>query len=150
MPNKVFRRATNIEPIWFVLVDAKDQEIRFDCNPEMAAGVIMNFAEFTGAGEDETVADRNIIRTVHELFDAAVVEDQHDSFWALINDRRAGIGVNTLIEVASWLAEQYTARPTGPSSPTGQDGTSTGNALTPGASSGVSVYSKSGPVTAVT
>jgi hypothetical protein len=95
---------------------------------------------------DNNEGSGNAIQAVKDLFNAAINEDQHDQFWALTSERKAGIGLSMLVEVASWLAEEYTSRPTGPSSGSGPSAKPTGSASMDGALRAVTTYSKPEPV----
>lgn len=103
----------------------------FRCRPRVAAGILMRFAEIIGADEDEdSVSAQDIIRMMREFFEAAVVRDDFERFWALIEDPDTAIPVEMLADIANWLAEQYTQRPTGAPSSGGRANGSSGDALT--------------------
>jgi hypothetical protein len=141
MAHKAFKRAVNLDPIWFTLPDRDDNDVRFDCADDMPAGVVLAFASGV-TGDEAEKTSKGALDSVHELFDTAIVEDQHEQFWALINDKKGKVGIAMLIEVASWLTEEYTARPTGPSSGDGQPAKPSGPGSTGGALHAVTTYSK--------
>lgn len=135
MAHKSFKRAQNLDPVWFTLPGEGDAEVRFDCVPEIPGGVVLAFAD-TMEGEE----GGNAIAAVKELFNAAIIESQHEQFWTMTK-AVGGIGLGMLIEIASWLAEEYTSRPTGQSLEAGQQGKS-GSPSTGGALRAVTTYSK--------
>lgn len=136
MGHKAFKRAANLDPVWFTLPGEGDSEVRFDCQPDLSAGLLMSFED--GAQDPEA----SQMAAVREFFNAAVVESQQEQFWAMINDRKAPIGISILVEVAQWLAGEYADRPTGQSSASGSQRTTTSGPSTDGASPAVKTYSK--------
>lgn len=147
MAGKTFKRAVRTEKIWFNLPDKDDNDVRYDCVDILPAGVILDFGSGGADGEEDGV---NSLDKVKAFFNSAILEDQHEQFWAHIHDRQARIGLEMLMEVAEYIAEEFAARPTGGSSSTGQSTTSTGDASTDGASPVVSIYSRPEPIAAST
>lgn len=144
MAHKSFKRAQNLDPIYFEVPGKDDAEVRFDCVNDLPAGVILVFAEVMG-GDEAAESDEpkiNVIQAVKDVFDAAIVDGQREQFWTMTKDKDNGIGLGMLMDIATWLAEQYTARPTGPSSDGGQSAKSSGSGSTGGALHAVTTYSK--------
>lgn len=50
------------------------------------------------------------------FFEAVVQPEDHQRFNAFVRDPKNGIDIETLVEIATYLIEEYTARPTEPSS----------------------------------
>jgi hypothetical protein len=142
MAHKSFKRAVNLDPIWFTLPDREENDVRFDCNDAMPAGVVLSFVGTSTAGRDDATPGGSPVDSVRDLFDAAVIETQHNEFWALVNDKKGKVDIGMLVEVASWLTEEYTARPTGQPSDSGPSGKPSGPGSTVGASPTVTTYSK--------
>lgn len=146
MAGKTFKRAVRKDKIWFTMPDAKDTDVRYDCVDILPAGVILDF----GTSGDDAADSGNSLDKVKEFFDAAVMEDQHEQFWAQIHDPKARIGIEMLVDIAEYIAEEFTARPTGESSPDGPPTTSTGDGSTDGALRAVPTYSRPEPIVAST
>lgn len=143
MGHKAFKRAANLDPIWFTL---GEEDTRFNCEDDIPGGMILDFAGVM-EGDD---ADGNMLKAVKEFFAAAIVPEQLDQFWALVYDKNAKVGLSMLIELAQWLAGEYSDRPTGQSSGDTPQKTSTGGDSTAGALHGVPTYSRPEPVAATT
>lgn len=144
MAGKTFKRAVRTERIWFTMPDREDNEVRYDCVDILPAGIVLDFGSATD-GEQGNPLDK-----VKEFFNGAIREDQHEQFWAHIHDKEARIGLEMLMEVAEYIAEEFSARPTGGSSSGGAPMTSTGDGSTAGASPVVSIYSRPEPIAAST
>lgn len=143
MAGKTFKRAVRKDKIWFELPDAEDNNVRYDCVDILPAGVVLDFG-------DSSADDGNALVKIKEFFDSAIMEDQHEAFWAHIHDRKSRIGLDMLMEIAEYIAEEFAARPTGGSSSTGPSMTSTGDGSTAGVSPVVSIYSRPEPIAAST
>src|SRR6478752_9134163 len=119
MAHKSFRKAINADPIWFTIPDRDDNDVRINCVDDLPAGVVFEFIEKTEGdapgGDEAESGNGKALGAVYDLFNAAVVEEDHDRFWELVNDKRGHVGISMLVDVASWVAGEYTARPTGSS-----------------------------------
>lgn len=117
-------------------VPSAEEQVEFDlegktfrCRPRVSAGILMRFADVAGGPEDE-VDSRAMVRVLREFFVNAIVREDFDEFWGLIEDPDIAIPVETLSEIANWLAEQYTERPTGGPSSSGRGSGSSGGVST--------------------
>jgi len=134
MPRKSFRVAIAAEPISFDLQGALSTQ-NFHCRDRMSAGTLMKFAETFANLED---GDENpssakqgaaAIPALRDFFNSALMPEGRPRFWAMINSDDEGIPMDTLVEIAGWLAEVYAGdRPTGPTSSGTSGATSTGDA----------------------
>jgi len=143
MPRKSFGVAIAAEPISFDI----DAPIRgpqnFPCRDRLAAGSLMRFAELfssiqddaTGSAQDAKQAAA-AIPAIRDFFDSALQPQARDRFWDLINNDDEGIPLDTLVEIAGWLAEVFSG-----DRPTGATSSSTSEVTSPAAGSGVS-YSR--------
>jgi hypothetical protein len=135
MPRKTFRVAIAAEPVSFDLEGPVSGVQNFKCRDRMGAGTLMRFAEAFSSIEDEsgsTTASASegakVIPMIREFFNAALMPEGRERFWALINNEDDAIPLDTLVEVAGWLAEVFAGeRPTGPTSSSTSAGTSTGD-----------------------
>ena len=151
MAHKAFKRAQSLDPISFDVPTA-DGEITFKCEDEIPAGVVFAFTDAKKTSElDEGEADaeseaddEGALSTVLALFDAAIVDEQIEQFHELLRAKAKGkgIGISMLMDIATWLGEQYAARPTGPSSDSGQSAKPNGSVSTGGALHVVTTYTK--------
>lgn len=145
MPRKTFRTAIAAEPIEFDIEGPESKQMfNFKCRDRLSAGKLMRFAEmFSSIQEDaedtETESAKqaaSAIPAVRDFFNAALSPHAKDRFWALIENDDEGVPLDTLVEIAGWLAEVYAGdRPTGGTSST------TSGETSPGDESGVS-YSR--------
>jgi hypothetical protein len=133
MPRKTFRVAVAAEPISFDLEGPASGIQNFRCRDRMAAGTLMKFAEAFADMEDDPAnpetakAGANAIPIIRDFFNSSLMPEARDRFWAMINSDDDGIPMETLVEIAGWLAEVYSGeRPTGPTSSGTSAGTSTG------------------------
>jgi hypothetical protein len=143
MPRKTFRVAIAAEPISFDLEGPVKGVQNFHCRDRLAAGSLMRFAELFSAIEDESSGSEaksgqaaQAIPAIRDFFDSALVPESRPRFWAMINDDDEGIPLETLVEIAGWLAEVYAG-----DRPTGETSSSTSGETSPGDGSGVS-YSR--------
>lgn len=144
MAGKTFKRAVRKEKIWFELPDGNDENVRYNCVDILPAGLVLDF------GSNDEDGTGNPLDKVKGFFNGAIRSDQHEQFWAHIHDRESRIGLDMLMEVAEYIAEEFSARPTGGSSSPGPSMTSTGDDSTGGASPVVSIYSRPEPIAAST
>lgn len=147
---KSFSTATNKKPIEFDI----DGQV-FKCHPQMAAGMLMRFAEVLGDdsnGEELTPAEQSAkgkeqITVLRDYFHSALLPEYHADWDHLLNDPNIAISVDTLTEIAAYLAEEYSGgRPTDSASPRKQRKKGSGRTSTAGHSPTVTTYSRPTPV----
>lgn len=133
MPRKTFRVAIAAEPISFDLEGPVRGIQNFKCRDRLAAGSLMRFAElFSAIAEDEDQdqsagSAAQAIPAIRDFFSSALNPEARDRFWDMINDDDEGIPLDTLVEIAGWLAEVYSGdRPTGTTSGSTSEVISTG------------------------
>lgn len=144
MPRKTFKVAVAAEPIEFDIEAPESKTMhRFPCRDRLSAGKLMKFAEmFSGIeaeSEDTEMTAKQAsqaIPAVKDFFDAALQPQARDRFWALIEDDDEGVPLDTLVEIAGWLAEVYAG-----DRPTGETSSSSSGETSPDGESGVS-YSR--------
>jgi hypothetical protein len=113
-----------------------DDEV-FHSRPKIPAGILMRFAT---AGKDSE--GENIILVVRDFFKAALIKGDRERFFALLDDPDRFIDIELLVEIASYLAEKVSGRPTGqPSSSTSLETKPGGNSMD-GHGSEVTTYSR--------
>lgn len=145
MASKSFKIAASKEVVKF---DVNGQE--FICRNRLPAGVIMRFGEVMGSSDEDETSSGALITAMKDFFRSAIVPEQIDEFFDLLDDPDIAVPVDTLSEIAGWLSEQYTARPTGsPSSDTSPPKT-TGPTSTDGHKPARTTYSRPTPVAAST
>jgi hypothetical protein len=135
MPRKTFRVAIAAEPISFDLDGPATGLQNFVCRDRMSAGTLMRFAEaFSQMTDDDehnpesARSGADAIPIIKDFFNSALLPEGRDRFWAMINNDDDGIPMDTLVEIAGWLAEVYSGgRPTGATSSGTSEGTSTGD-----------------------
>jgi|SRR3954469_15520972 len=146
MPRKTFKVAVAAEPIAFDIEAPESKTMHnFQCRDRLAAGRLMQFAEMFSSieeveegAEDQMSAKQaaSAIPAVRDFFNSALSPHARPRFWALIEDDDEGVPLDTLVEIAGWLAEVYAG-----DRPTGETSSSTSGETSPGDGSGVS-YSR--------
>lgn len=144
MPRKTFKTVIAAEPIEFDIEAPESHTMHnFKCRDRLAAGRLMKFAEMFSSIQDEAEdkemsakQSANAIPAVRDFFNSALTPHAKDRFWALIEDDDEGVPLDTLVEIAGWLAEVYSG-----DRPTGEPSSSTSGETSPDVGSGVS-YSR--------
>lgn len=143
---KTFKAAVRKDALEF---ETSSGEV-FQARPRQAAGVILKFtASMTGDGEDDNVSIGKIAEALMEFFSKSIKPEDVDRFMKMLDDPDNGIELDEATDIAAWLAGEYTARPTGKDSPQQSQTSPTGDGSTPGASPGVTTYSRTEPSQAV-
>jgi hypothetical protein len=139
MARKSFHTSTATKPIEFDI----DGEV-FHCNGEMAAGVLMRFADMAIGDEDEDDPQRGraALAVVRDFFKAALTTKDRKRFFDLLEDPDRNVNINMLISIANWLGQEYTARPTGTPSSASSSETDSGVDSTDGVVPGVTTFSR--------
>jgi hypothetical protein len=159
MPRKSFGVAIAADPISFDIECPVRGARNFHCRDRLSAGTLMKFAEMFSSIEDESEggptnasAGAEAIPAIKDFFNSVLMPEGRSLFWEIIYDSEEAIPLDTLVEIAGWLAEVYSGdRPTGPTSSGTSAGTSTGDG-SPGSPSqlGTPTYSRSDPTPALT
>lgn len=114
----------------------------FMCKPQVPAGTLLRLAQLDDASEEEK--GKNGMAALLDFFHKAMQPDSHARFMAILNDEETVVPMETLTDIAGWLAEVYAGgRPTGENSSTSSASPSTGDAWTDGASPATPTYSRS-------
>lgn len=100
---------SDFEPVSF---DLRGQTFR--CNPAVQGAVLL---EFVARADSESGGEA--AGALYGLFEDAMPAEEYARFQALLNDPAVIIEMDTIAEIASWLVEEYTARPTKPSENSG-------------------------------
>jgi hypothetical protein len=158
MARRIFKVAIAAEPIEFDLDCPVRGPQNFHCRDRLSAGTLMKFAEMFAGIEDDENSPQNAsggaeaIPAIKDFFNSALMPEGRDRFWSIIYDDDEGIPMDTLVEIAGWLAEVYSGdRPTTPTSSGTSAGTSTGGASTASQPQpDTATYSRSEPMSALT
>jgi hypothetical protein len=99
---------TAVEPIEFEV----NSEV-FQAHPRIAGWVLLDIA---GAINDDSSSGSSRAGAFRSLISQALLdEDNVRRFTKVVSDPVTGPDVNGLVEIATWLIDQYTGRPTEPS-----------------------------------
>lgn len=141
MAGKAFKRTTGRDPVWFSLPGKDDVPVRFDCHQTLPGGTILELVAILD-GDSNT---KEVMAAITSVFSSAIVgEGQYELFDAMTRDPDLEIDLGMMMDVASYLAEQYTAeRPTGAPSGATSSKTSPGDDSVDGAPPAPSIYSRS-------
>lgn len=93
----------NLEPISFKLYGEE-----FHCRPQIPGKVMIDIAAKT-ADEENAAANASMI---NDFFSAVLMGDSADRFNALAEDPDRVVTIDQIMEIVSWLMEQYADRPT--------------------------------------
>lgn len=108
----------------FSFVDPSDADVRvepipfevngelFHAHPRISGWVLLDIA---GAINDESSSGSGRADAFRRLISQALLPDSIDRFIKVVSDPATGPDVNGLVEIATWLIDQYTGRPTEPS-----------------------------------
>lgn len=121
----------------------------FKAKPSIPVGFLMEFSEAFGKindkpenEEQEIQSGVQAIAAVRQLFHNALIAEDRDRFFALLNDPDEEVDIEVLMDISEWLGEQYTARPTGGASSQGSQKKASGGGSTAGAQLGASTFSR--------
>lgn len=78
--------------------------------PSLPGWALLELAAAVNSQGDESAS------AFRDLVSRSVLKEDHDKFVKVMTDPIDAPSVEGIIEIASWLLEQYTGRPTGPSS----------------------------------
>jgi hypothetical protein len=106
---KDFGKTTAIEeypPLGFSLNGEE-----FSCRPALPGTALLDFVRRADSDSGGTAAE-----AIVEFLEESLEGDDRDRFSAMIRDPDQIVDVETLGEIAGWIVEQYTSRPTKPRS----------------------------------
>lgn len=95
------KRDENLAPLTFDL-----EEQNFEARPAIPGAVLL---ELVAHASDEGAESAGAIVG---FFEKALVAESYERFNVLVNDPDVIISIETLVEILSWLIEEYTSRPT--------------------------------------
>jgi len=108
--------ANSDEPITFQLYGET-----YKCQPAMQGRLLIEFIAQSSVEDPSSSA-----KAILNFFDSALAPDDRGRFKELTESEDRVVPMETLTEIMDWLVEQYTGRPTEPSSPSEPGDTSTG------------------------
>lgn len=79
----------------------------FTCYPAIPGATLLEFVELVDSG-DESGTPKALLMLINK----AIIKDDLDDFNKLIHDPNIAIPVETIGEIATWMVETYTKRPT--------------------------------------
>jgi hypothetical protein len=87
----------------------------FLCYPEVQGKTILDIMRVAAEGDEDT---RGVLMAVSviDFFKKVMPPEEYERFEKLMEDPKQIIPMDTLSEIMSWLIEEYTDRPTQPSS----------------------------------
>lgn len=101
--------AAEIEPVTFTLAGET-----FTCHPAVQGYTILKFVADADSDDGGRAAG-----AIYEFFKSAMPEEEYAKFTALITRTDVIFSLNNLADIAAWLTEEYTARPTQPPASSG-------------------------------
>jgi len=81
----------------------------FSCRPAIAGAILLDFVRRADSNSGSVAAEAII-----QFLEDSLEEPDRERFVAMIRDPDVIVEVETLGEMAGWLIEQYTSRPTKP------------------------------------
>lgn len=110
---RTFKGYVPIEPPSFDL-ESPDGERKFTV---ACVGMLpgSKFLDFLGQVDSEDT--KGMVKAIDDLLRTAVRKDAWDGFKAFIDEPANGIGIDVLGEIAGYIGELYSRRPTAPSVP---------------------------------
>ena len=87
----------------------------FACYPEVQGKTILDIMKVAAEGDEDT---RGLLMAVSVLdfFEKVMPPSEYERFEKLMEDEKRIVPMDVLSEIMSWLIEEYTDRPTKPSS----------------------------------
>jgi hypothetical protein len=106
-------KVKNIEESEPLTFDLGGEE--FSCYPEVQGKTILDIMRVASEGDEDT---RGVMMAVSVLtfFEKVMPPEEYERFGKLMEDPKRIVPMETLSEIMSWLMEEYTDRPTEPSS----------------------------------
>lgn len=100
----------DLEPITFDL-----GEETFTCHAAIQGKVILDIMRLAADGDEETRGVMMAI-SVLDFFEKVMPEEEYERLGKLMEDPKQIVELDVLSEIMSWLIEEYSGRPTEPSS----------------------------------
>jgi hypothetical protein len=102
------REPLDFELTYDQLIDGEweEQTDKFKARGQVAGHLLMRIAGVMEAGTSMQAAE------MVQLLNAAILPEYRQQFMRLIDDNDVAIPIDTLGEILTWLAEEYTQRPT--------------------------------------
>ena len=116
---KSFKGGKSIDEFEPVEFDLNDQTFR--CKPALQGAVLLEFVSKADSDSGGQAAG-----AMYGFFQDCMEEAEYERFREYLNRDDLIIDMSTIGEIASWLVEEYTARPTTPSGPSGTGQSSAG------------------------
>jgi len=87
----------------------------FNCYPEVQGKTILDIMRVAAEGDEDT---RGVLMAVSilDFFVKVMPPEEYEKFEKLMEDPKRIVPMDVLSEIMSWLIEEYTDRPTQPSS----------------------------------
>jgi len=104
------RNIADADPLTFSLGDEE-----FNCYAEVQGKTILDIMKVAATGDEDS---RGVLMAVSilDFFVKVMPPKEYKRFETLMEDPEKIVPMDTLSEIMSWLIEEYTARPTQPSS----------------------------------
>jgi len=104
------RNIADADPLTFSLGDED-----FSCYAEVQGKTILDIMKVAASGDEDS---RGVMMAVSilDFFAKVMPPEEYTRFEALMEDPERIVPMDTLSEIMSWLIEEYTSRPTPPSS----------------------------------
>lgn len=140
MQRRSFTTATDSdEPVVFDI-----NGIEFRCRSQISAGIVLKMGELLGGDEDtlgeQSIPVKEMIAVIREFFRHALQPEDRVRFEAVLEDPNTPVPLQTLVDIATWLAGVYVGnRPTGPGSQPTSGSESSGDVSTGTASPAESI-----------
>ena len=87
----------------------------FHCYAEVQGKTILDVIRIAAEGDEDTRGALMAV-SVLDFFEKVMPPDEHERFNKLMEDPKRIVPMEVLSEIMSWLIEEYTNRPTEPSS----------------------------------
>lgn len=96
------KRLDDFEPLDFTLNGET-----YNCKPAIQGGTLLAFVADADSDQGGKAAS-----ALYGFFEKALVPEDYTRFSAMLEDSDVIVDLNLLGEIAGWLVEEYTARPT--------------------------------------
>jgi len=111
MATKKFKGYVSDDPIVIELESPEGESATFKCRRAVAGSMLLDFLSEASESDPASMA-----KAVFGLLQAAVEPSEWEGFREFVDNPDNGVSLEILSEMAGWVSEQYSARPTGPQS----------------------------------